>query len=525
MASPGAEAREWELPLWRKAAGKAGSFAEQAARMLEAAPPALRPAAFVPYFLMNLPHAAQALRNLEEKGLSTRFIRPDEAAQARVSSPEGYVAPRADPLYDVAQIMLGLQGVPATAAAAKAAAQVATLGMRTTPQAMGQISAKNPIEMLQGNQVGAVKPPGGMWNPQAVEMFANQLPGSTDVAREWSVRAAKNYLNKYAGTERDPLKDVEIPFGQETRRWGEVADNAISSQPQVGPQGPEQVFEVAGDNSSINALRNYLSHVSDYLTQNVPASKLAQYDFVRAVKEAAANDARVAREMSKAQAADMASLPVYKEYDEGFKWVELRMPEKLTPEQAKGVRPVRAKESWDPTDGKFPGDDYDVANSFVALDAQDKPITNSYTRELAVGSTPEEAWLAGQLSKEGNTMGHCVGGYCPEVASGDSRIFSLRDSKGQSHVTVEVEPGRPASREDVIAGRVPNSLTIGPKGAQFTNLPDSIRQIKGKGNRAPNPEYLPYVQDFVRRGNWGEVRELGNAGLRRLPDGTFEALP
>ena len=37
-------------------------------------------------------------------------------------------------------------------------------------------------------------------------------------------------------------------------------------------------------------------------------------------------------------------------------------------------------------------------------------------------------------------MGHCVGGYCPDVASGRTKIFSLRDKRGEPHVTVEVEP-------------------------------------------------------------------------------------
>jgi hypothetical protein len=47
----------------------------------------------------------------------------------------------------------------------------------------------------------------------------------------------------------------------------------------------------------------------------------------------------------------------------------------------------------------------------------------------------------------------------------------------------------------------------------------NINQIKGKGNRAPNPEYLPYVQDFVRSGDWGdEIGDLHYTGLKRLDD-------
>jgi len=46
--------------------------------------------------------------------------------------------------------------------------------------------------------------------------------------------------------------------------------------------------------------------------------------------------------------------------------------------------------------------------------------------------------LADALKYEGEVMGHCVGGSCPEVESGRSRIISLRDAKGEPHVTLEV---------------------------------------------------------------------------------------
>jgi hypothetical protein len=37
-------------------------------------------------------------------------------------------------------------------------------------------------------------------------------------------------------------------------------------------------------------------------------------------------------------------------------------------------------------------------------------------------------------------MGHCVGGYCPDVESGEIKIFSLRSPDGKSHVTIEARP-------------------------------------------------------------------------------------
>ena len=99
--------------------------------------------------------------------------------------------------------------------------------------------------------------------------------------------------------------------------------------------------------------------------------------------------------------------------------------------------------------------------------------------------------LKKQLKYEGDTMGHCVGGYCDDVTSGNTKIFSLRDAKGEPHVTIEVSP---------------------------TEVGDVIQQIKGKKNRAPKDEYLPFVQDFIRKpyhgGQWyDEIGDLDSTGL------------
>jgi len=71
-------------------------------------------------------------------------------------------------------------------------------------------------------------------------------------------------------------------------------------------------------------------------------------------------------------------------------------------------------------------------------------------------------------------------------------------------VTIEVEPSL-------------NTTTIEQNG-KLVEVPDPdelprIKQIKGKQNRAPNPEYLPFVQDFVKSGKWSDVGDLQNSGL------------
>lgn len=420
---------------------------------------------------------------------------------------------------------------------------------------------------------GAIKGPGGMWHPEAMERLSSplkdrMLPGrsvaeatniatrnaladmglqptqiarlNTDQLKElgdrtqqqyskspegttdaWVDKAIRNYLNKYAGTERDPLKAVEIPSAQGMVPWEAAWDSMIEHSPapakelqkEYGLSGDvppgESVFNVYPRKSQhANAAVNYLSHVGDYLRQNVNPEELQRYDLVRAVKETAENDKRVMKQMEKAAGDSTKSLPVYKSYPDGFKWVELKLPEKLNEEQAKQVRKLTSEEKKDfqtlsNRSGNAGWDaDFSQGDWYGSIGHDGKIIENSYTQMPAVDTSPERTWLAGRLAEEGNTMGHCVGGYCEGVASGESKIFSLRDAKGKSHVTVEVQPERYVRRD------YPTSPTI-------KEGPDII-QIKGKQNRAPSKEYLPYVQDFVKSGKWGEVRDLENAGLKDL---------
>ena len=158
--------------------------------------------------------------------------------------------------------------------------------------------------------------------------------------------------------------------------------------------------------------------------------------------------------------------------------------------------------------------------------------------------------LQDALKYEGDTMGHCVGGYCPDVMSGRSSIFSLRDAKGEPHVTIETRPGRRlpgsqsiprdveaqlAEQAKILAKEMMQSGYMTKKGAserayhKLTSewlskqppLADDIIQIKGKQNRAPKDDYLPFVQDFVKSQQWGNVGDMRNTGLVRLPDGRY----
>jgi hypothetical protein len=167
------------------------------------------------------------------------------------------------------------------------------------------------------------------------------------------------------------------------------------------------------------------------------------------------------------------------------------------------------------------------------------------------------------LKYEGDAMGHCVGGYCPDVEAGSTKIYSLRDAKGEPHVTIEVKPGKhpigygvstssgedfpksfryedadmnevqlPKEQYDAIynrareifdsKGNVRNAADARYDSFQqaanevLGELPSTIQQIKGKQNAAPKDEYKKFVQDFVRSGNWEKINDYQNAGLKNM---------
>lgn len=73
------------------------------------------------------------------------------------------------------------------------------------------------------------------------------------------------------------------------------------------------------------------------------------------------------------------------------------------------------------------------------------------------------------LAREGELMGHCVGGYCRAVEQEYSIIYSLRDSKNEPHVTIELEP---------------------------ENEGYKLIQVQGQGNSEPLPQYKELVRKF-----------------------------
>ena len=239
-------------------------------------------------------------------------------------------------------------------------------------------------------------------------------------------------------------------------------------------------------------------------------------------------------EVDKARAANAATV-VHKEYPEqGLKWVELKL---VTPEQfdlPKGFSMIE-----DPSRNKAG----EIVKTGYRLQSPEGKL-------LSYGETPADAYaqhfgkeaLEDALKYEGEILQHCVGGYCPDVVEGRSRIFSLRDADGRPHATIEVEPSGyrdvfrnlPLEQKNEINAALekwssnidytPNSEELVAKTeqvmAQLGYKPtERISQIKGLQNKKPEAEFIPYIQDFVKGGDWHSVGDLGHTELFRITPG------
>jgi hypothetical protein len=171
-----------------------------------------------------------------------------------------------------------------------------------------------------------------------------------------------------------------------------------------------------------------------------------------------------------------------------------------------------------------------------AMDTAGMPLHKDYPeqglswRQLM---SEDQDQLQKWLTQEGDAMGHCVGGYCDDVAEGRSSIYSLRDAKGRPYVTIETMPPDlegPGSLDDAIGDRLWGEafakfgeeaegtapfmkyIEDGMREAAKNRVP-MIAQIKGPKNESPDPKYFPQIQDFIRSGKWSNIQDRRHTGL------------
>ena len=320
--------------------------------------------------------------------------------------------------------------------------------------------------------------------------FPQEGVAQTPLGRQWENYADEAISQKSAAMR---IKQGEIANGYD-RPKQELQNNPWlrDLDPETSvyrPFSSEQITSNLGFDHVMDELRNAISPNSD-LPQHLrlKPEALDKVTLPQAIERVAKiNDWRT-EQIEKAAAKSMENFPPIKEYKEGFKWHELKMPSNLE-------------------------------NREEALDTLDKALKN-----------------------EGELMGHCVGGYCQDVVNGSSRIFTLRDQKNKPHVTIEGTPGvqRPGSVPPEVAEQFAkesvqeaNELGYKLNSPEYLNYVRGgeiqkadkwardnayetvdITQIKGKSNGPVNDKYREMVRDFLNtQPNIGRVHDLDYVDL------------
>jgi hypothetical protein len=270
--------------------------------------------------------------------------------------------------------------------------------------------------------------------------------------------------------------------------WMEKADK-FTRVHGIAPNYERHMFTDLGFDHIVDVLK------ADLASGRIRPEQLNKVSIEDAVRRTHQYNEEMAKKMEQARLAEIPPAIVHKEYPQGYKWVQLDKPGQFAHESDVMGHSVRG---YEPPEGH-----------------------------------PD--WIAHSGDEGSSGYGHR--GW-EGIKSGQAKIYSLRDPKGQAHVTVEVMPSQARTnheemsaiydkanseanaknfndyhqRDSFYANRVRELHNELLDKKQAEALP-RIAQIKGKQNTAPNEEYLPYVQDFIKSGNWDEVGDISNAGL------------
>jgi len=341
-----------------------------------------------------------------------------------------------------------------------------------------------------------------------------KLLGQSDLAHAWE-KASDNAIN-YAPAEHFKKQEEDV----ENNPWLKT----------IAPETPVHLpmsnfARDLGFHHLVDELHNSVREDSDLPQKfRLRPESLQRMSMAQAVKHV--HDVSQWRDENKAEAnrkkAFNPAVHLHKDYpDSNLAWYEIKPSSEMDP----GEKP-QYMEKWQ-VGGAFPEKNFESeehAQQYIdrfndsLKNSNDDYLNTSLTNKLkkfpffiskyndtiSEGRPASDKHLKEALKYEADVMGHCVGTYTDAVLSGDTRIFSLRNKKtGEPHVTIE-SSSEPDFYDDM-AGDY----------ADEERMP-SIEQIKGKGNRKPVSKYIPYVQDFVKSQNWGNVNELHHADLHDL---------
>jgi hypothetical protein len=235
--------------------------------------------------------------------------------------------------------------------------------------------------------------------------------------------------------------------------------------------------ETLGVDHIIDVLRE------DMTTGRIRPEQLSKMSMEQAVRRTAEYDAERAAAMAKASAEEIKGMTIAKEFEDGYKMVQLDKPGQFAKESDRMGHSVRGYEP----------------------------------------SKSHEDWSEASGNSGHSTYGH--GGW-DAIKGGHAQVFSLRDSKNNPHVTIEVKAPKTYTEDDVMEqfpsgvldalkanGQSGVNEYVAAKLQELNSGLPTITQIKGKQNAEPKEEYLPMIQKFIRDGNYVVSGDLQNAGL------------
>lgn len=445
---------------------------------------------------------------------------------------------------------------------------------------------------LGGGALMAVKPAGGFWHPEAVTRLSQPLkdqmiraiPGgiarrAEDIRAEfgreptveeltnkndggtvsqWADSRIRTYLNKHAGTEGDPLRDVKVPMMGEDVRWEDLMDQLIKGKEVLGPRGSETQWNFNAERRGpdelpshirLTAITSYLSHVGDVLREGVSSVPDTPREWLtyRASKT-------VKDRIAQTEPADIQDRRAY------WDWVENDVVKTPEYQDYLAKNPMGDLTNYDLVRAVKLTEQVDLAaklemakNRQTKLDAS-KKITNELPASAKVKEYPDgSAWykidntlpedqIALNLSVDTELCALCVGGvahgkwgykgwvparnivtrekvhpnaedtngYIDGVKNGEAQIYSLRKANGEVGATIEVQPTFKPVEERMANyqrwGVAPEDIVAHEK----TITPPDIIQIKGSENKSlVGTPFEGRVQDFVRSGPLREQPFIG----------------
>jgi hypothetical protein len=345
--------------------------------------------------------------------------------------------------------------------------------------------------------------------------FPGEGTATTDLGQMWENMTDREIRQIAAGKITDPnyLTDMSHKMGSEAlgklpesvtpleaaqvrafrHLRGSGREDALENNPwleKVDPNTP--VYDV---NSYSLGSKLGFDHVIDVLKEDLAAGRLRadqlpKMSVEQAVRRTAAYDAERAAAMEKASVEEMKGMTIAKEFDDGYKMVQLDKPGQFAKESDRMGHSVRGYEP----------------------------------------SKSHEDWSEASGNSGHSTYGH--GGW-DSIKGGEAQVFSLRDAKNNPHVTIEVgKPdlnpmhwlfNLPEEQATNILAQMPTGASLDRTANFVRNLPEFqearkaqkgvITQIKGKQNAAPKDDYQPMIQKFIREGGYTVEGDLRNADM------------